>query len=127
MHLRKKPPDQADHSAPEHDKTSGSGLPALLRMIGRLVPGPPQRQLSYEDAIGWFIDHRPSRHAAARGAILRTPLPDRGTEIVQFFLDAKNQPVCASNGTPYARRFVVTELGEELAEAFGGTRLLVVN
>jgi hypothetical protein len=127
MHLRKKPPDQADHSAPKHDRTSGSGLPALLRMIGRLVPSPPQRRLSYEDAIGWFIDHRPPRHAAARGAILRTALPDGGTEIVQFFLDAQNQPVCASNGTPHARRFVVRELDEELTEAFGRTRLLIIN
>ena len=127
MHLRKKPPDQADHSAPKHDRTSGSGLPVLLRMIGRLVPSPPQRRLSYEDAIGWFIDHRPPRHAAARGAILRTALPDGDTEIVQFFLDVQNQPVCASNGTLHARRFVVRELDEELTEVFGRTRLLIIN
>lgn len=123
MNLRKKPPDQADQSALKSD----SGLPALLRMIGRLVLGPPQRRLSYEDAIGWFVDHRPPRHAAARGAILRTALPDGGTEIIQVFLDAQHQLVCASNGTPRGRRFVVKELGEELTEAFGGTRLLIVN
>jgi hypothetical protein len=127
MNLRKKPPDQAGQSAPKHDWTSDSGPTALLRMIGRLVSGPPQRRLGYEDAIGWFVDHRPPRQAAAQGAILRTALPDGGTEIVQVFLDAQHQLVCASNGTPHGRRFVVKELGEELIEAFGGTRLLIVN
>lgn len=126
MNLSKKPPDQADQSAPKHDRTSDSSLSALL-MIGRLLPGPPQRRLSYEDAIGWFVDHRPPRQVAARGAILRKALPDGGTEIVQVFLDAQHQLVCASNGTPHGRRFLVKELGEELTEAFGGTRLLIVN
>jgi hypothetical protein len=72
-------------------------------MIGWLVPGPSQRRLSYEDAIGWFVDHRPPGQAAARGAILRTALPDGGTEIVQVFLDAQHQLVCAPNGTPHGR------------------------
>ena len=123
MNLRKKPQDRADQSVPESD----SGRPALLRVVGRLVPGPPQRRLSYEDAIGWFVDHRPPRHAAAQGAILRSPLPDGGTEIVQVFLDARHQLLCTPNGTPHGRRFVVKELGEELTEAFGSTRLLIVN
>ncbi|HEX2743327.1 MAG TPA: hypothetical protein VHN16_02855 [Streptosporangiaceae bacterium] len=95
-------------------------------MIGRLLSDPPQRRLSYEDAIGWFVDHRPPGQAT-RGAILRTALPDGGAEIVQVFLDAQHQLVCAPDGTPQGRRFVVKELGEELTEAFGGTRLLIVN
>jgi hypothetical protein len=99
----------------------------LLRMLGRLVPDPAERRLSYEDAIGWFVDHRPPGQAAVRGAILRTPLPDGGAEIVQVFLDAEGQLVCAPDGTPHGRRFVVNELGEELAETFGETRLLIVN
>jgi hypothetical protein len=123
MNLRKKPRDRADQPVPESD----SGRPALLRLITRLVPGPPQRRLSYEDAIGWFVDHRPPGHAAARGAILRTMLPDGSTEIVQVFLDDQQQLACASNGTPHGRRFVVRELGEELTEAFSGARLLIVN
>ena len=40
MNLRKKPPDQADQPAPKSD----SGLPALLRMIGRLGPGANTRE-----------------------------------------------------------------------------------
>jgi hypothetical protein len=96
-------------------------------MIGRLVPGPAQRRLGYEDAIGWLVDHRPPGRAAARGAILRTALPGGGTEIVQVFLDAQHQLVCAPNGTPHGRRLVVRELDEELTEALGGARLLIVN
>jgi hypothetical protein len=123
MNLRKKSRRRTDRSVPESD----SGLPVLLRVIGRLIPGPPQRRLSYEDAIGWFVDHRPPRHEAALGAILRTPLPNGGTEIVQVFLDDRHQLVCDPNGTPHGRRFVVKELAEELTEAFRGTRLLIVN
>lgn len=123
MNPRKKSRFRIDRSAPKSD----SGLPVLLRVIGRLIPDPPRRRLSYEDAIGWFVDHRPPRQSAARGAILRTPLPDGGTEIVQVFLDARHQLVCDPNGTPHGRRFVVKELGEELTEAFRGTRLLIVN
>jgi hypothetical protein len=123
MILRKKSHGQTAQSAPKGD----SRLPALLRVIGRLVLGSPQRDLSYEDAIGWFVDHPPPGQAAARGAILRTALLDGSIEIVQIFLDARHQLVCSSNGTPYGRRFVVRELGEELAEAFGGARLLIVN
>jgi hypothetical protein len=123
MNPRRRSRRRTDRPAQESD----SGLPVLLRVIGRLIPGPPQRRLSYEDAIGWFVEHRPPRHAAARGAILRSPLPDGGTEIVQIFLDDRHQLVCGPNGTPHGRRFVVNELGEELTEAFGGTRLLIVN
>lgn len=105
----------------------GPRLSSLLRMVSRLAPGPPQRRLSYADAIGWFVDHRPPGPAAAQGAIIRTDLPDGGTEVVQVFLDARQQLACAASGTPYGRRLVVSALDQELAEAFGETRLLIVN
>ncbi|MEU9887662.1 hypothetical protein [Sphaerisporangium sp. NPDC051011] len=118
MITRKKSRRQTDRSAPKSD----SSLPVLLHVIGQLIPDSSQRRLSYEDAIGWFVDHRPPQQSAAQGAILRTPCLTEEPR-VQDFLDARHQLVCDPNGTPHGRRFVVKELGEELTEAFRGTRL----
>jgi hypothetical protein len=112
----------------EQADKSGSSLRSLLpRLISRILLGPPQQRLSYEDAIGWFLDHRPANGKVALGAVLRTMLTGGRTEIVQVFLDDGGHPVCTSDGIPYGRRFLVDELDEELAMKFGQSRLLIVH
>jgi hypothetical protein len=127
MSLRRKRREHIEEPPARTDQSGSSGLAALLRLIGRVILGPPQRRLSYEETIGWFVDHRPPNNAAAHGAVLRTAQSDGRTEIVQLFLDAEGKPLCTDDGALYGRRFVVDELGQELTERFGGTRLLMVH
>lgn len=110
-------------------KASGEpemALPGLEQLLEVLIPT-AQRQLRYEDAIGWFVDQRPRGGAATRGAILRVRRRDGRIEVIQIFLNANGQPLANPRGGAYGRRLIVENMDDELIEAFGGTGLLIVD
>lgn len=98
----------------------------INEVLAVLTPAIGARELSYEDAIGWFVENRPG-DLAASGAILRARLRDGRTEIIQVFLTAHHQVALDPRGVPYGRRFVVDRVDHELAESFGDTELIIVN
>jgi hypothetical protein len=99
---------------------------AIQGLVSALTPATESRVLTYDDAIGWFVDHRPPA-ATAAGAILRSPAPGGRTEIMQVFLTDDHQIAANSKNVPYGRRFVVDRIDQELADSFGDTALLIVN
>ncbi|MFB9451716.1 hypothetical protein Dvina_20495 [Dactylosporangium vinaceum] len=99
---------------------------AVKALVSAIAPPGGDRVLTYERAIGWFVEHRPPIPVSG-GAILRSPAPDGRTEILQVFLTEHQQVAVDGKGVPYGRRFVVDRLDEELTESFDNTALLIVN
>lgn len=81
--------------------------------------------ITYEDTIKYFITERPNDPKIRKGAILRQPHP-QGYHLAQVYLDKNNQVVLSSNGVPYGRQLVTRELDDELLEAFGSKKLIIV-
>jgi hypothetical protein len=99
---------------------------AMKALLAAMTPAAGDRVLTYEHALGWFVENRPPVPAVG-GAILRSPEPDGRTEIVQVFLVEHQQIAVDRKGVPYGRRFVVDRIDDELADAFDNTALLIVN
>jgi len=98
----------------------------LVRVVrDMLVVKEPVQQLTYNDAIAYFVNERPDDPRIVKGALLL--LPERvGTRVFFLFLDEQNTPLCTTNGHFYGRNLKVQSLDEELEEAFGGTELLLL-
>ncbi|QIZ70667.1 hypothetical protein [Oxynema aestuarii] len=95
----------------------------LLRDLLRLPEVIPE--ITYDDAIKYFVSDRPRNSRIKKGAILRKA-HFQGYHIVQMFLDKNNELVCDSLGKPYGRQFVARKLDEELQECFGDKDLIIV-
>jgi hypothetical protein len=95
-------------------------LRSILPIGPEVVPS-----MSYEDAMGFFLDARPSDPRVVRGAMILQDHP-QGRLLVQVFLDGNNDLVSDATGKPFGRRIIVRQLDEELTATFGGTRLVMV-
>jgi hypothetical protein len=76
------------------------------------------RELSYEEAIKYFIAHKKDKSEYVKGALLKEKAGD-GFIITQVFLDG-------NNGVVDGRRIKVTGLDKELLDAFKDEDLLIV-
>ncbi|GIM91710.1 hypothetical protein [Paractinoplanes toevensis] len=99
----------------------------LRTWLNTTFPADPKfvHELSYRDAISYFIDSRPKSDHVTKGAMLRSDHRD-GTSLVQVFLDKRDEVVCGDNGLPFGRRLTVGRLDDELAETFGKRDLVIV-
>jgi hypothetical protein len=107
---------------------TGSPAEALVRMLEEVLPPilPGMRaELSYEDAIGYFVASRPQGVEPAKGVILRSARSG-GSVIFQAFLTTGNAIVTGADGRPAGRRLYCKKIDGELAEAFGGGDMIVV-
>ncbi len=98
----------------------------LVRAVrGIVTAGEPITELTYSDAIAYFVNDRPDNLRIVKGAVLL--IPKRPMMQVYFlFLDEQNIPLCNEGGIMYGRALQVVSLDNELQEAFGGTELLIL-
>jgi hypothetical protein len=100
----------------------------LRALVGQIaVPPQRQRTMGYAEAIRWLVANRPADENASRAAVLRAPRRDGAIEISFIYLNAKGGIASGQDGRPYGRTFIVDEIDEELADAFGDTPLLIVS
>ncbi len=82
-------------------------------------------QMTYSEAIAFFVDHRPADPRVVQGAMLLQGHP-QGHLLVQVFLNKSSNLVCDPDGKPYGRRLVVRNLDPELQQTFGSHDLIIV-
>ncbi|MCK6512127.1 hypothetical protein L6R29_19510 [Myxococcota bacterium] len=95
--------------------------------LASILPISPEivSQMSYADAIRYFVEDKPNDSSIVKGAMLLQEHP-QGKLFVQVFLNGDNELVCKSDGKPYGRRLIVRSLDSELKETFGNEELVVV-
>ncbi|NES72372.1 MAG: hypothetical protein F6K24_47850 [Okeania sp. SIO2D1] len=81
-------------------------------------------EMTYDNAIKYFVSDRPNDSKIKKGGILRKSHL-QGYHIVQMFLDESNELVCDSLGKPYGRQFIARKLDQELQECFGEKDLII--
>ena len=109
-------------SKPYEADSKNIGLfPALNKLVksANLID-----EMTYEDAIKYFVNQRPSDSRVKKAAMLKES-HSKGQLITQIFLDTNNELVCRSNGEPYGRKLIVKRLDDELTEAFAGKNLII--
>jgi len=84
------------------------------------------RELSYEEAMKYFIARKNDHPAIVKGALLKELTGD-GLVITQTFLDKDNQAILSdSRGKPLGYRKKVKGLDSELLNLFKDTDMIVV-
>lgn len=83
-------------------------------------------ELTYEEALAYFVKHRPNDERVVRGAILLERSPASVT-VRWLFLDHNDEPVADSRGMPYGQSRRYAALSKELLDDFRGTDLLLVS
>jgi hypothetical protein len=83
-------------------------------------------ELSYEEAMKYFIVHKDDSPEIAKGALLKEAVED-GFVITQVFLDKNNNPVgTGKHGKPLGSRIRVKCLDSELLHLFKDNDLIIV-
>jgi len=82
-------------------------------------------ELSYEEAMKYFIDHKNDSPNIAKGAIYKEEVKD-GFLITQVFLDKNNKPVTDGHGKPLGYKRRVSRLNNELLHLFKDENLIMV-
>lgn len=99
----------------------------LRAWLKAVFPFGPEKvdQLTYDQAIRYFVEQRPEDSTIEKGALLLQDDP-AGTLVYQVFLNIANELVCDVDGRPFGRHMIVGILDVELIEAFDGRQLLIV-
>jgi|GEM_PF-4595279 len=81
--------------------------------------------LTYVDAITYFVHEKPDDKRIVKGCIL---IRDHkaGMLTIWTYLDDNNELLCGGNGVPYGRELIVKSIDDELKEALGDSKLLIV-
>jgi hypothetical protein len=82
-------------------------------------------QLSYEDAMSYFITHKNNHPEIVKGVILREPA-GKYSFIIQTFLDKNNAVIQDESGNPLGYKNKVTGIDSELSRLFKDGNLIVV-
>ena len=96
------------------------------KIFDSIIKDNEPKTMTYEDAIAYFVEHRPNDPSVQKGAIIRQAQGD-GYYIIQTFLNHQNNLVFDPKGVPYGRKVLVERLDEELLELFGEQDLIFVN
>lgn len=81
--------------------------------------------LTYSEAIKYFINNKPNDLSIVKGTIVLLPSKKR-TLTVWAFIDKNNDVVCDNDRTPYGRKIFVDKFDSELEEAFGNSKILII-
>jgi hypothetical protein len=102
-------------------------IQTLQEWLEEVFPIGPQviPEMTYEQAITYFVEERPSSPKVAKGAMLLQKHSE-GRVLIQVFLDERNDIVCYPTGKPYGRRLIVHRLDSELKRIFNGKDLVIV-
>jgi hypothetical protein len=86
---------------------------------------PFSQELSYEEAMKYFIAHKDDKAEIVKGVIIKETVKE-GFLVYQVFLDKNNQPVDGTDGRPLGCKRTVSRLDKELLDAFGTDDLIIV-
>jgi hypothetical protein len=100
---------------------------AFSEVIDGVKTATIEKELSYREAMEFFIKYKDTDKAIAKGAMLRENLEGGRILFIQVFLDKNNQLVCKADGTPLGRKLRVTALDGELLKVFKNSSLVVVS
>jgi hypothetical protein len=81
--------------------------------------------LSYEDAMNYFIHHKKDNSNAIKGAMLKEE-KDGTIYFTQVFLDKDNEIILGRNGVILGRKLKVAQLDKELLNTFKKENLVIV-
>lgn len=81
--------------------------------------------LSYVDTIKYFVNNRPDDVRVIKGCIL---IQDHrlGFLTTWTFLDSNNDIMRTSSGDLYGRELIIKSMDDELKEALGDSKLLII-
>jgi hypothetical protein len=82
-------------------------------------------QLSYEDAMNYFITHKNNHAEIVKGVIIKEPAGNCFF-ITQSFLDKNNAVVQDESGNPFGYKIKVTSIDSELSRLFKDDNLIMV-
>jgi hypothetical protein len=99
-------------------------LPGLLH---DLFAAPPEvlPLMTLGEALKFFVTECPADERVTRGAMLREP-HEQGWLFTQVFLDARNDLVLRSDGTPHGSKVVVRKMDDRLDDLFHRGRVVLV-
>jgi hypothetical protein len=97
----------------------------LLSKLLAVVPQIPDKELSYEEVMKYFIDHQADDAKIAKGAMIKAVVED-GVILTQVFLDEKSEMVCNDEGIPLGRKITAVGLDAELLKAFKDSNVVIV-
>ena len=85
------------------------------------------RQMTYKNAIAYFIENEPPIPFEKGAMIIETESGEHNAFFLQIFLDKENKPVCDPvTGRPYGRRCLIRGMDDELASVFGDKKVVIV-
>ena len=84
-----------------------------------------QHEMTYNEAIRYFVTYKPRDPAVKKGAILKQRVPD-GIRIARVFLDEQNRLISTPSGGIYGNQVVVEKLDQILLDTFGNTDVIIV-
>jgi hypothetical protein len=82
-------------------------------------------ELSYQEAMRYYVDHQRDSPNIAKGVLFRQAL-DGKVLVVQAFLDKDNKLVHDAGGSPLGSKFIVNRLDAELQAVFKQHDIVIV-
>jgi len=98
---------------------------AIVGAVKNLAQAVRSNSISYDDVMGYCIDHKDDNPEIVKGAILKKAKGD-GFVVIQVFLDKNNKIVTNSLGKPLGYKKKVKRMDDELLHLFKGNDLIIV-
>lgn len=111
----------------KHRIGASEKIKEIVDRVSRHTPPsfPVIEEMTFRDAVGYFVENRPSEPAVAKGAMLLQP-DEEGRLFIQVFLTKTGELVTDHAGRPYCRVARIYRMDDELMNVFKGQDLVVV-
>jgi len=97
---------------------------SLLNLLKHDVPLLVEPEVTYEQAIKYFVEHNPNTEIIAKGFLKMER--DRGKlKLTWLFLDQNDKPVYQADGKTCPRQTYALKIDKELEECFDGKDIIV--
>ncbi|MDR2808373.1 MAG: hypothetical protein LBB43_05115 [Spirochaetaceae bacterium] len=99
----------------------------IFKVIDDVKAVTTEEELSYEEAMRFFVKYKNTNKAIVKGVMLRETVGGGRISFTQAFLDKNNQVICTETGDPIGRKLTVVSLDSELMKTFKNSDLVIVN
>jgi hypothetical protein len=104
-----------------------SGLSPFGRLLEeKLAPLEFKKELTYDEAIGYFKSKEFQDNPALKRAAIIKQHHDQGYELTQVFFDSDNSVISDVDGKIYGRSILVGKIDPELLELFEDKDLIIL-
>jgi hypothetical protein len=103
---------------------TGSAVAVIAFLKWDKIRGGSKRIFTYTECVKYFVSHKNDSDKIIKGALSKKEISNGRLELMLFFVDKNENPVCDDRGNPLGFKAIRAGLDDELKNMFRNNDLI---